>query len=710
MDIEKRIDDLLSIMTLEEKIGQLNQISSAKNEEKLKELIKSGKVGSVIMASSCFAGSEEGGVAGTAYFNELQRAAVEESRLGIPIIFGRDVIHGHHTVYPLPLAMASSFNDELVKTAYRDIASEAALDHIHWTFTPMLDLSRDPRWGRCVESPGEDPYLGSRMAAAMVKGIQGDKLSDESSISACAKHFIGYGLSEGGRDYHHTDVSEPSLHNYYLPAFGAAVKAGVQTVMNSFNEIGGQPVASSRYLLTDVLRGELGFDGFVISDWCAIQQLINHGVAADDKQAAELAFNAGLDMDMVDECYIKHIADLIKEGRISEETLDNAVRNILRVKLRLGLFEHPFAPKYKIDKKEHSAHARELASESMVLLKNANRALPLKENERVALAGPMATIKETHLGTWTLDGDENDVTSIAEAMKAVGGNRVKCHHAWLADKQMILPRDCDTYVLCLGESRLMSGENNCLADISVPEDQVALAKRAKCEGKKVVAVMCFARPVAMQELEPYCDAILYAWHSGTEAGNAVADILYGRVNPSGKIAMTFPRVTGQVPVYYNYLRAARPCNEYYGQGRSYRDIPARPMYPFGYGLSYTDFEIGGIDSDKDTLSLSQLKNGESFKISVNVKNAGDTDGKETVQLYIKDEVSSVVRPLRELKGYKKIFVKAGETVNVEFGIGFEELSFYNAKLEKTVEPGEFTVYVGNDCTTNNAIKTVCIVS
>lgn len=710
MNLEKRIDDLISKMTLEEKIGQLNQISSAGEVGKLKELIKKGKVGSLIMASTCFAGSDEGGIAGVEYFKELQRIAVEESRLGIPMIFGRNVIHGHHTVYPLPLAMASSFNDELVKTAYRNIASEAALDYIHWTFTPMLDLSRDPRWGRCVESPGEDPYLGSRMAIAMIRGIQGDNLSDESSIAACAKHYIGYGASEGGRDYHHTDISEPSLHNFYLPAFNAAVKAGVQTVMNSFNEIGGQPVASSRRLLTEVLRGELGFNGFVISDWCAIQQLINHGVAADDKQAAELALNAGLDMDMVDECYIKHIADLIKEGRISEETLDNAVRNILRVKLRLGLFEHPFAPKYKIDKKEHSAHARELACESMVLLKNANRALPLKENERVALAGPMATIKETHLGTWTLDGDENDVTSIAEAMKAVGGNRVKCHHAWLADKQMILPWDCDTYVLCLGESRLMSGENNCLADISVPEDQVALAKRAKREGKKVVAVMCFARPVAMQELEPYCDAILYAWHSGTEAGNAVADILYGRVNPSGKIAMTFPRVTGQVPVYYNYLRAARPCNEYYGQGRSYRDIPARPMYPFGYGLSYTDFEIGGIDSDKDTLSLSRLKNGESFKISVKVKNAGDTDGKETVQLYIKDEVSSVVRPLRELKGYKKIFVKAGETVNVEFVIGFEELSFYNAKLEKTVEPGEFTVYVGNDCTTNNAIKTVCIVS
>ena len=707
MNIEKRIDDLLNKMTLEEKIGQLNQIHSAIDYEELKEQIKKGRVGSLIMAGSCFAGSEEGGLAGVEFYEELQRTAVEESRLKIPLIFGRDVIHGHHTVYPIPLAMAASFNDELVKTAYRDIASEAALDHIHWTFTPMLDLSRDPRWGRCVEGPGEDPYLGGRMAAAMVSGIQGDTLSDESSIAACAKHYIGYGASEGGRDYHHTDISEPSLHNYYLPAFNAAVKAGVQTVMNSFNEIGGQPTASSKRLLTDVLRGELGFDGFVISDWGAIQQLRNHGVAESDKQATELALNAGLDMDMADECYINCAARLIEEGRLSEQTVDNAVRNVLRVKLRLGLFEHPFAPEYEIDEKEHSRHARELASEGMILLKNDNNALPLKENERIALAGPMVTIKESHLGTWTLDGREEDVISIAEAMKKAGGNNVKYHHEWLSDRQMISPRDNDTYVLCLGESRHMSGEDHCLADISVPVGQLELAKRAKLEGKKVVAVMCFARPVAMQELEPYCDAILYAWHSGTQAGNAIADILYGRVNPGGKTPMTFPRTTGQIPIYYNAHRAARLCNEYYGQGRSYRDVAAGPMYPFGFGLSYTSFEISKAETDKGSLTLSELKKGEVFGISVNLKNIGTLDGKETVQLYIKDEVSSVVRPLRELKGYKKAFVKAGEKVKVDFKVGFEELSFYNSQLEKVVEPGSFTVYVGNDCRTENGVKIIC---
>ena len=707
MNVEKRIDALLSKMTVEEKIGQLNQIPCARDYEELKNLIKNGKVGSIIMAGTCFAGSEEGIISGVEFYKELQRTAVEESRLGIPLIFGRDVIHGHHTVFPLPLAMASSFNDELVKTAYRDIASEAALDHIHWTFTPMLDLSRDPRWGRCVESPGEDPYLGARMATAMVSGIQGDSLSDESSIAACAKHYIGYGASEGGRDYHHTDISEPSLHNYYLPAFNAAVKAGAQTVMNSFNEIGGQPMASSKRLLTDVLRRELGFDGFVISDWGAIEQLKYHGVAENDKQAAELALNAGLDMDMSDECYINYLAELINEGKISEETLNNAVRNVLRVKLRLGLFERPYAPEYKTDEKEHAKHARELASECMVLLKNNNNALPLKENERVALAGPMVTIKGSHLGTWTLDGREEDAISIAEAMKKAVGNNVNYHHEWLSDIRMISPWENDTYVLCLGESRDMSGENHCLADISVPVCQVELAKRAKLEGKKVVAVMCFARPVAMQELEPYCDAILYAWHSGTQAGNAIADILYGRANPSGKTSMTFPRATGQIPIYYNFHRAARLCNEYYGQGRSYLDIPSEPMYHFGYGLSYTSFEISEVKSDKNALTLSQLEKGETFNISVNVKNTGELDGKETVQLYIKDEVSSVVRPLRELKGYKKVFLKAGETVKVDFNIGFEELAFYNSQLEKVVEPGDFTVYVGDDCTTQNGVKIIC---
>ena len=702
--IEKRIDDLMSQMTLKEKIGQLNQISATTETEALPEQIRNGSVGSLIMAGTCFAGSEEGSIGSVKYYENLQRIAIEESRLGIPLIFGRDVIHGHHTVFPVPLAMAASFDDELIKTAYRDTARESALDHVHWAFTPMLDLSRDPRWGRCIEGPGEDPYLGTRMAKAIVEGLQGDDLSAEDCIAACAKHYIGYGASEAGRDYYHTEISETALYNFYLPAFRAAVRSGVQTVMNSFNEINGQPVASSKHLLTDVLRGELGFNGFVISDWGAIRQLINHGVAADDKQAAELAFNAGLDMDMVDRCYINYLEQLIGEGKISTETLDVSVRNVLRVKFKLGLFEHPYAPHYKIDKAMHLEHARTLAAECMVLLKNNNNVLPLSPDEKIALAGPMAAIQESHLGAWCLDGEIDKISTIENAMKQYGGENVVMHHAWLPDRQLISPWQHDTYVLCLGESRLMSGENHCLADIRVPDYQIEFARRAKMEHKKVVAVLCFARPVALQELEPYCDAILYAWHSGTEAGNAIADVLYGKVNPGGKLPMTLPRATGQIPIYYNHMPAARVCNGYYGQGRNYHDLPGSPMYPFGFGLSYTDFALQDIKVMQNTIGIKDLLNGKSFTVTANVKNIGRAAGHETVQLYIRDEIASMVRPMRELKDYRKVYLNPGESCQVEFNLGFEELSFFNAECKQVIESGDFTVYLGTDCKTKNALK------
>lgn len=702
--IEKRIDDLMSQMTLKEKIGQLNQISATTETEALPEQIRSGSVGSLIMAGTCFAGSEEGSIGSVKYYENLQRIAIEESRLGIPLIFGRDVIHGHHTVFPVPLAMAASFDDELIKTAYRDTAREAALDHVHWAFTPMLDLSRDPRWSRCIEGPGEDPYLGTRMAKAIVEGLQGDDLSAEDCIAACAKHYIGYGASEAGRDYYHTEISESALYNFYLPAFRAAVRSGVQTVMNSFNEINGQPAASSKHLLTDVLRGELGFNGFVISDWGAIRQLINHGVAADDKQAAELAFNAGLDMDMVDRCYINYLEQLIGEGKISTETLDSSVRNVLRVKFKLGLFEHPYAPHYKFNKAMHLEHARTLAAECMVLLKNNNNVLPLSPDEKIALAGPMAAIQESHLGAWCLDGEISEISTIENAMKQYGGENVVMHHAWLPDRQLISPWQHDTYVLCLGESRLMSGENHCLADIRVPDYQIEFARRAKMEHKKVVAVLCFARPVALQELEPYCDAILYAWHSGTEAGNAIADVLYGKVNPGGKLPMTLPRATGQIPIYYNHMPAARVCNGYYGQGRNYHDLPGSPMYPFGFGLSYTDFALQDIKVLQNTIGIKDLLNGKGFTVTATVKNIGRAAGHETVQLYIRDEIASMVRPMRELKGYRKVYLNPGDSCLVEFNLGFEELSFFNAECKQVIESGNFTVYLGTDCKTKNAFK------
>ena len=474
--------------------------------------------------------------------------------------------------------------------------------------------------------------------------------------------------------------------------------------MNSFNEINGQPVASSKHLLTDVLRGELGFNGFVISDWGAIRQLINHGVAADDKQAAELAFNAGLDMDMVDRCYINYLEQLICEGKISTETLDASVRNVLRVKFKLGLFEHPYAPHYKIDKAMHLEHARTLAAECMVLLKNNNNVLPLSTDEKIALAGPMAAIQESHLGAWCLDGEISEISTIENAMKQYGGENVVMHHAWLPDRQLISPWQHDTYVLCLGESRLMSGENHCLADIRVPDYQIEFARRAKMEHKKVVAVLCFARPVALQELEPYCDAILYAWHSGTEAGNAIADVLYGKVNPGGKLPMTLPRATGQIPIYYNHMPAARVCNGYYGQGRNYHDLPGSPMYPFGFGLSYTDFALQDIKVLQNTIGIKDLLNGKSFTVTATVKNIGRAAGHETVQLYIRDEIASMVRPMRELKGYRKVYLNPGESCLVEFNLGFEELSFFNAECKQVIESGNFTVYLGTDCKTKNALK------
>ena len=702
--LEKRIDELLAKMTLTEKIGQLNQISATIDPETIPEQIKSGKVGSLIMASTYFAGCDEGRLDNIEYYENLQRIAVEQTRLGIPLIFGRDVIHGHHTVFPVPLAMAASFDDDLVQTAYRDIAREAALDHVHWTFTPMLDLSRDPRWGRCIEGPGEDPYLGARMAKAIVTGIQGPNLSAEDCIAACAKHYIGYGASEAGRDYHHTEISEPALHNFYLPAFRAAVKAGVQTVMNSFNEINGQPVAASRYLLTDVLRGELGFDGFVISDWGAIKQLTNHGVAKDEKQCAELALNAGLDMDMVDRCYINCLEQLIAEGKVSTAALDTAVRNVLRVKFRLGLFEHPYAPQYKVDTALHQKHARALAAESMVLLKNENGALPLAKTEQVALAGPMAAMQESHLGAWCLDGDIAEVITIEAGMRQYGGENIVLHHAWLTDRQLINPWQHETYVLCLGESRFSSGENNCLAEIEIPEYQIEFARRAKTEGKKVVAVLCFGRPVALQKLLPFCDAVLYAWHSGSQAGNAVADILYGAVNPGGKLPMSLPRATGQIPIYYNHLRAARDCNSYYGRGRSYHDLPDGPLFPFGFGLSYTTFELTNFKAVQTALPLSELQAGQSFTVTANLKNTGTRRGSETVQLYVKDEIASLVRPLRELKGYQKVYLNPGESKALQFCVGFEELSFFNTARKQVLEPGRFTLYLGNSCLAQNAVQ------
>ncbi len=707
MNTEQRIDELLSQMTLAEKIGQMNQIQAPLSpDETVFQMLREGKIGSFIMATTAHAGNDVTDNANANLLRELQRVAVEESRLGIPVIYGRDVIHGHNTVLPIPLATAASFDDALVTKCYRHVAREAARDGVQWTFAPMLDTSRDPRWGRCIESAGEDPYLASRMAKAVVNGFQGDDLTAEDSIAACAKHYIGYGASEGGRDYHRTEISDYTLRNYYVPPFRAAVEAGVQTVMSSFNEISGQPVTSSRYLLHDLLKEELGFDGFIISDWDAISQLTLQGVAEDAKRAAELACNASLDMDMVDKCYIQHLEALVQEGRVDIAVIDEAVRRILRVKFRLGLFEKPYIPAYQVDQAAHAEDARALAAASMVLLKNRNNVLPLSRDGKIALIGDMVFDKENMLGSWCLDGRPQDVTSIHEGMSEyLPAGHLLSTTSQRMDDQLFASKRADVTVVCIGESRRVTGEANSVAHLEVGAREIELVKRARMFGKPVVAVLTYGRPVALEELEPYCDAILYAWHAGTEAGGAIADILFGKVNPSAKLPMTLPRVTGQVPLYYNAAPPSRYVNGYYDKcplGTNYHDCDGSPMYPFGYGLGYATCEMQDMTIDETEKTISDLEGGDEFRITFTLSNLSDIAGDEVVQVYVRDMVASMTRPKRELKGYRKVHLDAHEKTTVTLTLDYKSLGFYNAHGVFVVEPGSFEIYVGRDCYADKA--------
>lgn len=701
--IEKKIDELLSVMSLTEKVGQLNQISSPRqDDEEIFEMLRQGKIGSFIMSTTAHAGNEMEQTPDGAMLEKLQKIAVEEGPHGIPVIYGRDVIHGHKTVYPIPLAMSAAFDPALVKKCYRNAAREAARDWVQWTFAPMLDCSRDPRWGRCIESPGEDPYLGELMAKAVVEGFQGDDLSAEDTLAACAKHYICYGAAEGGRDYHKAEVSDYTLRNYYLPAFRSAVRAGVQTVMSSFNEISGQPVTSSHYLLTELLRDELGFDGFVVSDWEAVCQLEKQGVAEDRAACTEMALLAGLDMDMVDCCYTEHLERLVRQGIVPQEAVDEACRRVLRVKFRLGLFDHPYAPKYAIDYDAHKRDARRLAAESIVLLKNENSALPLRRDEPLVLLGPMVDERASMHGSWTLDGDEADVITIRQALEELSeGDVIRYNYSHLLDEQYRQLRYADTAVICLGESRIVTGEYSCLANVDIPAEQVEMVYRAWREGKKVIAVLCFGRPVAIEKILPYCDAVLYAWHPGTEAGHAIADVLYGDVVPGGKLPMTLPRSTGQIPLYYNAPSSGRPVNGYYGEGDSYFDMLPSPLYPFGFGLSYSRFSLSAPQIDRSEISISQLQIGETITLRVVLTNIGNYRASETVQLYVRDCVASMMRPLRELKGFQKIELDPGQSQKLTFFVGYEQLAFYDGGGRYTVEPGKFEVWLGTDALTDN---------
>lgn len=701
--------EIIAKMTLREKIGQLNQITITpytNDMDKLYDMIRNGEVGSIILASSATAGNDPQGHVNMDLYNNLQKIAVEESRLGIPMIYGRDVIHGHRTVYPLPLASASAFNDELIEKCYRNIAEEAVADGVRWTFSPMVDLCHDPRWGRIVEGSGEDPYLGAQMAKACIRGFQGKDLKDKRSIVACAKHYLGYGFSEGGKDYFRTEISDSTLQNYVLPAFRAAVDSGVATVMSSFNDINGIPVSGSKKYLDDILRGQLGFEGFVVSDWGAVEQQIPMGFAENRRDAAKNSISAGLDLDMCTKCYIENLESLVEDGEISIETVDTAVERILSVKLAMGLFERPFGERFDYDKVKHLSDARELAAESMVLLKN-NGVLPLKKDANIALFGPFVNERRSLLGTWSLDGSEEETPTIFEAIKNVIAveKLIFEDSPGLFDNTEYLSVGADVIVLALGESHWTTGENHSVSDISLSKDQINLINKMHTMGKKVVGVFFCGRPMALEGVVENLDAVLYAWHSGSETANAACDILFGDTVPSGKTPVTFPRKSTHIPLYYNITSSGHPVNGYYGQNahHNYTDSIATPLYPFGFGLSYTEFEYSNIKSDNNEIKLDELKQGGTFKISIDVSNVGEFDGKETVQLYIRDNVASIMRPMRELKGYKKVFIKQNETQTVEFSVGYESLGFYNEKGEYLVEKGEFEIYVGENCLTKNKL-------
>ena len=709
-EFEKRAKEILLKMTLKEKIGQLNQITIAppyiSGIEQVSQMIENGEIGSIILANSSTAGNDPQGHVDIELYNKLQKIAVEKSRMGIPLIYGRDVIHGHRTVYPIPLASAASFNDKLIEECYRNIATEASADGIHWTFAPMLDLCHDPRWGRIVEGSGEDPYLGAQMAKAYIKGFQGDDISDEKSIAACAKHFVGYGASEGGKDYFRTEISDVTLQNYYLPAFCAAVNEGVATVMSSFNDINGTPVSGSKKYLTDILRNQLGFDGFVVSDWGAVEQQQDMGFAENRKECAKNSINAGVDLDMCDNCYLENLEKLVEDGEISEDIINNSVMRILCVKLALGLFKHPYRKPFAYDKEKHLKDARNLACESMVLLKN-NGVLPLNRNVNIALMGPFARERRSLLGTWTLDGNESETLSLCEALQnALSDGKLFCTDASPTyDNSAFISAKADVVILALGESHWTTGEHHSVSDISLYKSQIELVNKMHSYGKKVIGVFFCGRPMALEGVVQNLDAVLYAWHSGSETANAVCDILFGDVVPSGKTPVTFPRKSTHIPLYYNITSSSHPVNGYYGQNPqdNYTDSIATPLYPFGYGLSYTEFEYSDLKTDRKEISLADLKNGECFNISANVKNVGGYDGKETVQLYIRDKAASVMRPIRELKGYKKLYIQKGETVTVDFCLDINSLGFYNADGKYTVEKGEFDVFVGENCLTENKI-------
>jgi len=709
-ELETEVSELLSKMTLDEKIGQLNlrgTSSRVKGQlpDSLKQAVRDGKIGAFL------------NVTNTEHVDELQRIAVEESPNKIPLIFARDVIHGYKTIFPIPLGMAASWDAQVAKNSSRVAAIEASSFGIRWTFAPMLDIARDSRWGRIAESPGEDPFLASNLTKAYVEGFQGDSLNDPTSMIACAKHFIGYGAAIGGRDYNTAIISDAQLHNIYLPPFKSAVDAGSQTLMTSFNEMNGIPASGDRRMLTTVLREEFGFDGFVVSDWESVEEMIPHGFATDLKHAAELSLNAGLNMEMTSKAFEKYTKNLLKEGKITETQINSLVADILRVKLRMGLFEKP----YRVDKSDnlyadtHLQMAKEAAIESSVLLKNKNNVLPITTRKKIAVIGPLADKPREQLGTWTFDGDG---TYTKTPINAFQSNNVNYNFveglSYSRDKStkdfskaVAAAKNSDVIVFIGGEEAILSGEAHSRANINLPGAQEQLIKELAKTGKPIVLIIMAGRPITLGNILKDVDAVLMTWHPGTMGGPAIHDMIFGIAEPKGRLPVTWPKVAGQLPLFYNHKNTGRPVipeefvqmdsipigawQSSLGNTTHYLDVGYLPQYPFGYGLGYTKFVYS-----KTAVSSSTITKNNDIMVKVIVTNVGERKGTDIVQLYVQDVVGRITRPVRELKGYQKVTLEPNEQKEVTFTLSLDDLKYYDNQEKLNVEKGEFKVWIGQN--------------
>lgn len=722
-EMDKYISKLMSQMTIEEKIGQLNLITpgggiptGAAVSTDVETKIKEGNVGGIF------------GITGPEKIRQAQQLAVEHSRLKIPLLFGSDIIHGYKTIFPIPLGLSCSWDMELIEKTARTAAEEATADGLNWNFSPMVDISRDPRWGRVAEGAGEDPYLGSEIAKAMVRGYQGNDLTSNNTLMATVKHFALYGASEAGRDYNTVDMSRLRMYNDYLPPFRAAIDAGVGCVMTSFNDVDGIPASGNKWLLTDLLRNNWKFDGFVVSDYTSVNEMVDHGLG-DLQAVSALALKAGLDMDMVGEGFLTTLKKSLEEGKLSLNDINRACRRILEAKYKLGLFSDPYRyidesrPEKTILTAQTREIARDAAARSFVLLKNDKNLLPLKKNRNIALIGPLANNKSNMLGTWAVSGDPQLSITVLEGLKNATDNSSNIHYAKganisddpefaqkvnvfgtrididertpqaMINDALMLAKRSDVVVAVIGEASEMSGESSSRSSISLPDSQKKLIRALANTKKPLILVLMTGRPLALEEEIQLADAILLTWHPGIEAGNAIADVLFGKYNPSGKLTMTFPRNVGQVPIYYNHRTTGRPNSgdEFQKFRSNYLDVPNSPQFSFGYGLSYTTFAYSNI-----MLSKNSMNSNEKITASIKLTNTGKVDGEEVVQLYIYDKIRSITQPVKELKGFQKVFLKAGESKDVHFTIGINELAFYHHDMSFKAEAGEFVIYIGTN--------------